>query len=106
MPARLARARSARRFGGVAGSLSAIARRQPEIRRERRNFRSPGTAFSDFEITRRWTIEEYGREIAPRIRALAASEEPPYVMPWVAEPWGVALSDLADGGTGWVEAAG
>lgn len=42
-----------------------------------------------------WTIAEYGRMIAPELRALAQQESEPRVLPYVMAVWGIAPDDDA-----------
>ncbi|NNL67741.1 MAG: hypothetical protein HKP30_15935 [Myxococcales bacterium] len=94
-------------YGGVAGSLSRLGRNGEPLFQARRDFATPGAAFDAIGTTQEWSVAEYGREIAPRIRALAATEQGPhYVIPWVAESWGVDVADVAPTGAEWVREAG
>lgn len=94
-------------FGSVAGSLAHIAACGGPLLEARRDFTARGRVLAEPEIVARWSVEDWGREIAPRIRALTATEEgPSYVMPWVAQAWGVDVSDLAPTGEDWVREAG
>ena len=73
----------------------------------RRDFTARGRVLAEPEIVARWSVADRGREIAPRIRALTAAEQRSApVMPWVAQAWGVDVSDLAPTGEAWVREAG
>jgi hypothetical protein len=79
-------------FGSVAGTLArlAIQARPREVLDIERQLPVSGKRDAgDVRIVQRWTIDEYGQIIAPRLRALAQREREPKIMPLVMDAWGV-----------------
>ncbi len=86
-------------FGSVAGALARTGRQASrdgvfEIERQMPAFIVPGLPPEQQQgvrVLRSWTITEYRRMIASRLRAIAAHEPEPKVMHIVAEIWGISL---------------
>ena len=79
-------------YGAVAGSLArlAVSAQPHKVLDVERKF--PSNAPDNrppVKYLREWTIEEYGRVIAPQLRELNRKEREPKVMPNVMKAWGV-----------------
>lgn len=85
-------------FGAIAAALARLpAEVEPEIVWElRRKFpaNAPGTQ-PEAEMLGRWTVEEYGRILEPKLRAIEERELDPKIIPRVLDAWGIPRAGLA-----------
>jgi prepilin signal peptidase PulO-like enzyme (type II secretory pathway) len=80
--------------GSIAGALARIALNSTpslvlDVERDLPTTAVVGEGRPPVRILTRWTIPEYGRTMAPRLRALVAREQEPRVLPLVLEAWGI-----------------
>jgi hypothetical protein len=78
-----------RLFGIIAAAICNLVRgvKEPVVRSIERVF--PSTPENCIRLLASWPLEDYAEALAPRLRAIAAWEKEPRIMPDVLEVWGL-----------------
>jgi hypothetical protein len=80
-------------FGIIAAALCNLVRgtEEPVVRSIERVF--PSTPENCIRLLASWPLEEFAEALAPRLRAIAAWEKEPRIMPYVLKEWGLTRDE-------------